>query len=200
GPYQCWRSRTPGGIAAAGCVPGSYGRYCLDGHWQEQGMTSGKVQVAVCKGVHVIRLIGDVRLNLCSALEPYWDDLLKAPDFKQVLIDLSQTEGIDSTTLGQIAKISILCRDRFGFMPTIASPNSGITRILLSMGFDQVFHIIQEPFTDEAEFREWAADAVDEDKAREQVISAHRVLMSLNDKNKDAFRELVDSLESARPH
>ena len=49
-------------------------------------------------------------------------------------------------------------------------------------------------------FREWAADAVDEDKAREQVISAHRVLMSLNDKNKDAFRELVDSLESARPH
>ncbi len=161
-------------------------------------MTSGKVQVAFCKGVHVIRLIGDVRLNLCSALEHYLDDILKAPDFKQVLIDLSQTEGIDSTTLGQIAKISILCRDRFGFMPTIASPNSGITRILLSMGFDQVFHIIQEPFTDEADFREWAADAVDEDKAREQVISAHRVLMSLNDKNKDAFRELVDSLESGR--
>ena len=68
------------------------------------------------------------------------------------------------------------------------------------MGFDQVFHIINEPFSDEADFREWAADAVDEDKAREQVISAHRVLMSLNDKNKDAFRELVDSLESDRFH
>lgn len=162
-------------------------------------MVSGKVQVAFCKGVHVIRLLGDVRLNLCSALEHYLDDILKHPDFEQVVVDLSQTDGIDSTTLGQIAKLSILCRDRFGITPTISSPNPGITRILLSMGFDQVFHIIQEPFADAAEFREWAADAVDEDKAREQVISAHRVLMSLNDKNKDAFRELVDSLESDRP-
>lgn len=162
-------------------------------------MRSGQVQVAFCKGVHVIRLIGDVRLNLCSALEHYLDDILSHPDFGSVLVDLSMTDGIDSTTLGQIAKLSILCRDRFGITPTIASPNPGITRILLSMGFDQVFHIIQEPFVDEAHFREWAAEAVDEDKAREQVISAHRVLMSLNDKNKDAFRELVDSLESDRP-
>lgn len=162
-------------------------------------MTSGKVQVAFCRGVHVIRLSGDVRLNLCSALEQYLDDILADPNFDNVVIDLSQADGVDSTTLGQIAKISILCRERFGITPTIASPNPGITKILLSMGFDQVFHIIDEPFTDEADFQEWAADAVDEDKAREQVISAHRVLMSLNDKNKDAFRELVDSLESGHP-
>mgnify|MGYP000138468522 CR=1 FL=1 len=163
-------------------------------------MTSGKVQVTFCKGIHVIRLIGDVRLNLCSALEHYLDDILANPDFDSVVVDLSLAEGVDSTTLGQIAKISIICRERFGITPTISSPNPGITRILLSMGFDQVFHIINEPFPDEADFREWAADAVDEDKAREQVISAHRVLMSLNDKNKDAFRELVDSLESDRFH
>ncbi|MCD8524159.1 MAG: STAS domain-containing protein [Saccharospirillaceae bacterium] len=163
-------------------------------------MTSGKVQVAFYRGIHVIRLIGDVRLNLCSALEHYLDGILTHPDFENVIIDLSLAEGVDSTTLGQIAKISIICRERFGITPTISSPNPGITRILLSMGFDQVFHIINEPFSDEADFREWAADAVDEDKAREQVISAHRVLMSLNDKNKDAFRELVDSLESDRFH
>ena len=38
------------------------------------------------------------------------------------------------------------------------------------------------------------------DQAREQVIAAHRVLMSLNDKNKNTFKELVDSLESDRSH
>ena len=95
-----------------------------------------------------------------------------------------------------MAKISIVCREKFGITPTIASPNPGITRILMSMGFDQVFHIMDEPFEDEAEFCEWVAESLDEDTAREQVISAHRVLMNLNDKNKDAFRELVDSLES----
>ncbi|MDK2778925.1 MAG: STAS domain-containing protein [Pseudomonadota bacterium] len=159
-------------------------------------MRSGHVQVAFCRGVHVIRLIGDVRLNLCSALEQYLDGILANPDFDNVIIDLSLADGVDSTTLGQMAKISIVCRERFGITPTIASPNPGITKILLSMGFDQVFHIIDEPFADEAEFRDWAADALDEDEARRQVIAAHRVLMSLNDKNKDAFRELVDSLES----
>src|SRR5690606_41248257 len=109
-------------------------------------MPSGKVQVAFCKGVHVIRLIGEVRLNLCSALDHYLDDILKAPDFKQVLIDLSQTEGIDRPRLGRIAKISILCRDRFGFMPTMAGPNTGITRVLLSRGLDPGSLIFQEPF------------------------------------------------------
>ena len=161
-------------------------------------MTSGQIQVAFCKGVHVIRLIGDVRLNLCSALERYLDEILAQSELCNVLIDLSMADGVDSTTLGQMAKISIVCRDRFGVTPTITSPNPSITKILLSMGFDHVFHIIDEPFKDEAEFEEWAAASLSEDETREQVLSAHKVLMKLNDKNKDAFRELVDSLESDR--
>jgi len=161
-------------------------------------MTSGEVLVAFTNGTHVIRLRGDVRLNLCSALEKYLDDILARPDFSNVVIDLSQAEGVDSTTLGQIAKISILCRDRFGITPTISSPNASITRILLSMGFDQVFHIIDEPFADAADFVAWAAESVPEEIARDQVIAAHKVLMSLNERNKDVFKELVDCLESDR--
>jgi len=159
-------------------------------------MNSGSIQVAYCRGIHVIRLLGDVRLNLSSAFENYLDEILSAGEFNNVVIDLSQADGVDSTTLGQMAKISIVCREKFNITPTIASPNPGITRILMSMGFDQVFHIIDEPFNDEANFQDWVAESLDEDTAREQVISAHRVLMSLNEKNKDAFRDLVDSLES----
>ena len=72
--------------------------------------------------------------------------------FTNVLIDLSQAEGIDSTTLGQLAKISILCRERFGITPTIASPNKSITKLLLSMGFDEVFHIIRDSLLAKASF------------------------------------------------
>jgi len=75
-----------------------------------------------------------------------------------------------------------------------------LANALLSMGFDQVFHIVDEPFKDEASFHEWVADSVCENEAREQVIAAHRVLMSLNEKNKNTFKELVDSLESDRSH
>ncbi|WP_430462437.1 STAS domain-containing protein [Thalassolituus sp. LLYu03] len=161
-------------------------------------MNSGKVEVAFCRGIHVIRLKGDVRLNLSSALEQYINEVLTKPGFSNVVIDLSEADGVDSTTLGQMAKVSILCREQHNITPTISSPNPGITKILMSMGFDQVFHIIDEPFTDEAHFCEWVAGALTEDQARDQVISAHRVLMSLNEKNKDAFRELVDTLESDR--
>ncbi|MFY9180330.1 MAG: STAS domain-containing protein [Venatoribacter sp.] len=154
------------------------------------------IQVALHHGVHVIRLSGDVRLHLCSALENYLDDILSKANFENVLIDLSHTSGIDSTALGQMAKISILCRERFGLTPIIASPNPQITEILMSMGFDQVFHIIQESFINEAQFEDWVAETWTEDEAREQVISAHKALMSLNEKNNDEFRDLVDALES----
>lgn len=157
---------------------------------------TGKIQVACIKNVHVIRLSGDVRLNVCPALEKYLSDVLNRPDVSNLLIDLSHAEGIDSTALGQLAKISILCQERFHFLPSISSPNPGITRLLLSMGFDKVFHLMHEPFTDEAEFQEWVAETMNEGEAREQVITAHRVLMGLNDKNNQEFRELVDTLES----
>lgn len=157
---------------------------------------SGKIQVAFYKGTHAIKLSGDIRLNLCTGLEQYLDDILAVPNFSNVVIDLSQAKAIDSTTLGQLAKISILCRERYQLTPTIFSPIPGITRLLLSMGFDQVFHILREPFTNEVTFEEWAAEAMDEEEGRLQVIEAHRILMSLNDKNKSEFHELVHSLES----
>ncbi|MEN9464690.1 MAG: hypothetical protein RL217_871 [Pseudomonadota bacterium] len=159
-------------------------------------MSSASIKVAFENGVHVIRLSGDVRLSQCPALENYVVGLLSHSRFNNLLIDLSQAEGLDSTTLGQLAKISILCRERFGITPTIASPNKSITKLLLSMGFDEVFHIIRDSFVSEGEFCDWVVETWDEEEARQQVVSAHRVLMSLNDKNKNEFRELVDSLES----
>jgi anti-anti-sigma factor len=161
-------------------------------------MTSGVVEVAFEEGVHVIRLSGDVRLNLCSTLERYVDEFLAQGQFHNVMIDLSAADGVDSTTLGQLAKISILCREQFRITPTISSPNDGITRILLSMGFDQVFHIVDSEIEDDGRFERWVADVVDEECAREQVIEAHKVLMSLNHKNAETFRELVDTLEAGR--
>ena len=46
-------------------------------------MTSGEVLVAFNNGTHINRLRGYVRLNLCSALEKYLDDILERPDFTQ---------------------------------------------------------------------------------------------------------------------
>ena len=156
----------------------------------------GKIQVAFLDNVHVIRLCGDIRLNICPALETYLDEILHQPELKNLVIDLSAVEGIDSTALGQLAKISIHTQEHFHFMPSLASPNANVSRLLDSMGFSKVFHIMKESYVNEADFEEWVAQAMTEEEARAQVIAAHRVLMSLNDKNKVEFRELVNTLEA----
>ncbi len=45
---------------------------------------SGKIQVAFVNGTHVIKLSGDIRLNLCTGLEKYIDETLAVPNFTNV--------------------------------------------------------------------------------------------------------------------
>ena len=80
-------------------------------------MSPGKIEVANQQGTYVIKLSGDVRLNLCSALESYLDNMFLDNDFEAVFVDLTDAEGVDSTTLGLLAKISIVSQANFGFMP-----------------------------------------------------------------------------------
>jgi anti-anti-sigma regulatory factor len=161
-------------------------------------MHQGKIEVANNAGTYVIKLSGDVRLNLCSALEQYLDEMFLDIDFKTVLIDLSEAEGVDSTTLGQLAKISIVSKDKFGLIPSIISPNDDITRILLSMGFDRVFYLLGEMPEQISDLNELTCEQVDEEQMRDKVIAAHEILMSLNDNNKNAFQELVDCLQAKK--
>lgn len=161
-------------------------------------MNPGKIEVAANGGVYVLKLSGDVRLNMCSSLEQYLDQMFVDEGFKTVLIDLSETEGIDSTTLGQLAKISIISKQQFDLVPTIVSPKQDITRILLSMGFDKVFCLLSGTTEKHSNFSELSCAPEDEEKVRDKVIEAHEILMSLNEENKNKFKELVDCLQNKK--
>ena len=159
-------------------------------------MQSGKIEVANNDGTYVVKLSGDVRLNLCSALEGYLDEMFLDEAFETVLIDLSDAEGVDSTTLGQLAKISIISQEKFGLIPTIISPREDITRILLSMGFDKWFYLIGDVPEEISDLNELTCEKVNEELMRDKVIDAHEILMSLNEDNKNTFQELVDCLQT----
>lgn len=158
-------------------------------------MNLGKIEVANREGTYIIKLSGDVRLNLCSALENYLDHMFLDEEFTSVFIDLSDAQGVDSTTLGQLAKISIVSQSKFDLLPTIISPREDILRILESMGFDQVFKIIEKIPAQISGLNELNCVPLDEEQMRKKVIAAHEILISLNDKNKSTFQELVDNLQ-----
>ena len=158
-------------------------------------MANGKLLVAEKDGVHVLKFVGDVRVTLGPTIDAFLTSLLETVDFKSVIIDLTETEGIDSTSLGFIAKISIGAKNSFGIVPTIVSTNEDITRILMSMGFDQVFLIIKEPMESSVHLGEVPVKNMAEEDLRKKVVEAHQVLMQLNEENQNTFRDLVVALQ-----
>ncbi|MCB1691375.1 MAG: anti-sigma factor antagonist [Pseudomonadales bacterium] len=156
----------------------------------------GKILLAHQDGVKVLKFVGDVRLTLGPAISAFVKQIGSNPELRAVVIDLTEAESIDSTALGLLAKISLRSQESLGALPTIVSSNDDITRILFSMGFENVFVIVNEASKEVGPLGELPTQMLSEDAMREQVLEAHRVLMSLNEKNQDMFRDLVEALEN----
>lgn len=156
----------------------------------------GKVLCACHDGAYVLKLEGDVRLTFVATLDEFLLQMFSDPKFLSVLIDLTDTAGIDSTTLGILAKLSIQAQERFNFLPVVFSTNPDITRILESMGFDQVFNIVNDNMETIADLGELPLKEGTEDEIRTKIIEAHRILMDLNADNQLTFKDVVQSLES----
>ncbi|SMF33834.1 anti-anti-sigma factor [Alteromonadaceae bacterium Bs31] len=171
-------------------------------------MSSGEIKVAEHRGVFVIKMEGDVRLTLCLSFDDFIERMFSSPDFCSVVFDLSDAMAIDSTTLGLMAKISIKGRQLHYKDPTVVSSNPSITRLLASMGFEDIFTIVDDHPAEPAVTAGPLASPVvalpeeveDEDKVQERVLEAHRLLMEMNAENHDTFRELVSTLENATRH
>lgn len=159
-------------------------------------MSTGKIQFAEQDGTFALKFVGEVRLTLCSALDATIEKIFSAHNFKAIVIDLTETTNVDSTTLGLLAKLSILSRQKVGLLPTLVTTNPDITRLLESMGFDGVFNIVSAPVPCPGCLREMPAQDLSEDEVRARVLEAHRILMELNEHNRTAFRDLVTALES----
>lgn len=160
-------------------------------------MSNGRVLMGQQSGQFVIKLTGDVRMSLCTTLDTCLNDMLNNPDFSSVIVDLNEAEGIDSTTLGLLAKISRLSSPITGHIPLLVSTQPDITRIVESMGFkDRVYTIVcQQDLLDDSHLVQADMSPLDEQQARLRVLEAHKILMSLNDTNKAAFKDLVNCIE-----
>ena len=159
-------------------------------------MEPGRILVGDHNGIYVLKFTGDVRVNLCATVDSFLRTLLNRDDFRAVIVDLTATEGIDSTSLGLLARLSLETRRRFGFIPTLVSTIPDITRLLETMGFSDVFHIVEEPLTSVGQLGELPEIETDEEDVRHRVLDAHRVLMGLNDRNRENFQDLVTALEA----
>ena len=160
-------------------------------------MSSGRILVGDHDGVYVIRFEGDVRVTLCGSFDHYLDVMLNDAEFASVLVDLSDAQAIDSTSLGVLAKLSIGVQQKRQRVPTLVCNSPDILRILINMGFDDVFAIVDENYDTQQHLAELPVSAdLGEDEMRARVIEAHKVLMDINERNAETFKDLVSALEA----
>ena len=158
-------------------------------------MQQGRILAASHDGIYVIRLVGDVRLSLCTTIDEYFQQMYDDPNFASVWVDLCDAEGIDSTTLGLLAKLALKINDKFGFKPAIYSCEPGINRLLKSMAFHRLFDLHEEACSNPDDIEEIPMVQGSEDSVKSKVIEAHRVLMGVSEENQQRFKELMTALE-----
>lgn len=160
-------------------------------------MKPGQILVADHEGVYIIKMVGDVRLTLCISFDKFIDAMFSSSNFSSVLFDLSDAEAIDSTTLGLMAKISILGQERRGVMPVILASSAGIQRILRTMGFSDIFTIVNQLDEPALADKPLKCNTCNEEEVKTKVLEAHKILMGLNQSNAETFRNLVNMLENS---
>ncbi len=158
-------------------------------------MQEGKILAAHHDGAYVLRFEGDVRLTLCTTLDEYFQKMFDDPEFASVWVDLCSAEGLDSTTLGMLAKLALEVEEKFGFQPVIYCCEPGITRLLRSMGFQRLFVLRDELCSNPDDIDEIPVVEGSEDAVKQKVIEAHRVLMGLSEENRARFKDLLAVLE-----
>lgn len=160
-------------------------------------MTPGRIFVANGDGTYLFKFVGDVRLGLGAAFDEYLDRLFKDANLASVLVDVGSAENLDSTSLGVLARLAVRAKARLGCAPTLVSTRPDITRLLTAMGFDEAFHLVEEPLTAERQLGELPAARLPPEQMRARVLAAHRNLMAMNDGNREVFEDLVAALERA---
>ena len=175
-------------------------------------MSVGKIFISDQSDTYLLKFVGDVRLTLSASLSHYLDTLFENSHVKQVIVDMLEAEGADSTTLGLIAKLGLHCRKHYSVNVQLFCHNPSILRTLECMGFDEIIDIFSQSPEINGELRtfnalrETSKEASEEvleetadtkiDKLREQVLESHKVLRQLNPENSVEFSDLIKALES----
>jgi anti-anti-sigma factor len=158
-------------------------------------MSEGTARYAQEAGTWILKLAGDVRHPLSPAINALLDRAFADPGLERFLVDLSDTEAIDSTNLGVLARIANQLARRGLPRPTVVAPGPDIRTILSSVCFDRIFHVVSEPGDTAAALEALPGLETGERDRLALVLDAHRRLCAIDESNRAVFRDVVELLE-----
>ena len=159
-------------------------------------MADGKVLYSEANGRLFIRMIGEIRYTIGGGFQALLRKYLRDDGgIEDALVDLNDASYVDSTNLGLLAQIARYMIKRFNRKPALLCSNKEIYLLLETMGFDEVFTVVQSMETNPPELREVGKVPQDaQDKAR-MMLDAHRALVEMNAHNAAVFKNVVELFE-----
>lgn len=163
-------------------------------------MDRGQYFIAEQNGITFIRLVGNLKYTGSSGFDRFLEEFLRS-EYRDVVIDLSETEFIDSTNLGLIARIAERARSMGKGPVPLLNPNDDVFRILKSVCFDRVFRVLNREESKELLSQMEDGGTVIESGKRSQkdelkmILRAHKSLIRLDEENRSTFQDVVDLLE-----
>lgn len=158
-------------------------------------MAEGRIYYAQEGDNYYLKLVGDVRVTLCTGLKNYISSIFDSETISSVIVDMTEAKAADSTTLGLLAKAALHVIQTEDIKPLMIIQDDSLVKVIEGMGFEEIFELVETlPDTPE-KLQELPCTKAPTDEARNQVIDAHKTLMSLNKKNMHTFSELVNTLE-----
>lgn len=146
--------------------------------------------------VFILKISGTLRFNQCAVLEYFLKKIMVKNTPDALLIDLSQTESLDSTALGLLAQIALKYTQLKHQKPDLYCPAGDLQKVLLSMSLEQLFHFIsQEPSSHS--LPELVVQLDSSENPEQRVLGAHKTLMGLSEKNKKEFKSVVELLQES---
>lgn len=148
---------------------------------------------------YIVKLVGDIRYTMGCALGDFLDELFARADFNDIVVDLTETQSIDSTSLGLLAKIANFSRGRGrdrDRKTTLLSTNPDVNQVLETMGFGEIFDIRDSGETISETLRQLAITEPRKDDLTRIVFEAHQTLSDLNPYNQETFKGVVENLRA----
>ena len=158
-------------------------------------MDSGNILHASHDDIHVLRFIGDIRYTLSPSIDRFLEDIFTRSKPAGFVIDLTETDSIDSTNLGLLARLAKRMKTLDTRRITIVSNRTDINSVLNSMALDEVFDIVEDVSLETKATREVPQQDIDRETLTRTLIDAHRALMEINEHNRKTFQDVVTTLE-----
>ena len=158
-------------------------------------MDNDRVLHACDNDVHVLRFIGNIRYTLTPSIDQFLERIFSGSNPAGFVIDLTETDSIDSTNLGLLARLAKRMQALDKRRITVVSNRPDINSVLNSMALNEVFDIVADTCLETEALQEVPQQNVDKQTLTRTLIKTHRALMDLSEHNRNLFRDVVTALE-----